>query len=107
MRPRPLHIDEEAHHRDNNSASDSAEIWTHSEAAELCGALPQKRSLRVNFRQGLSEPAKLRIWQENSDYEADVDGTPSARGWTTFQTELYTGLGFELDWDALKRYTVA
>jgi len=75
-------------------ASDGAEVWTHSEAPELTPALPQRRQLRLRFRQQLAEPPRMRIWQENSDYVADVDGVPGGDGWVAFTTELYTSLGY-------------
>lgn len=78
------------------SANDGGEVWTHSEASEVAPVLPAKRTLRVHFRQGfgLSEPAKMRVWQENSDYSADVDGNPDSSGWTSFATSVYTDMGY-------------
>ena len=77
-------------------AADGAQVWTHSEAAELATLPPQRRRLHVRFRQQLAEPPRMRIWQENSDYLADVDGVPQGDGWALFTTELFTNLGYGL-----------
>jgi 1,4-alpha-glucan branching enzyme len=76
------------------ASTDGGEVWTHSEAAEVAPLLPQKRALRVHFRQELSETPRMRVWQDNSDYEVDVDGTPDGPGWTVFSTDVYTGIGY-------------
>ena len=76
------------------SSRDGGEIWTHSEAAEVARAVPQKKTLRLHLRQELPQAARLHFWQDNSDFVADADGVPGPGSWTTFEAPLYTGLGY-------------
>jgi hypothetical protein len=76
------------------SAHDGAEIWVHSETAEFTTSEPQKKKLRVHYRQEFDSPAKMRFWQQNSDFENDVDGVLEQDGWSTFEAEIYTHLGY-------------
>ena len=64
------------------SAEDGSEIWTHSDAAEITSAVPQKRKLLVHFRQELAQRPQLHYWQDNSDFSEDIDGSvdPSGNG---------------------------
>ena len=76
------------------SANDGSEIWTHSEAAEITTSLPARKRLTLNFRQELTSPAELHVWQLNSDYAADVSPSSEQNGWIRFQTEFYTNMRY-------------
>ena len=78
------------------TARDGGEIWTHSEAAEISGAEPQMKNLRVHFRQQLSAPPKLRYWQHNSEFAADAEPSGSSGDWLLFQPQIYTRLNYGL-----------
>ena len=79
------------------SAWDGPEVWTHSGAPALLPRRPEKRTLRVHFRQELEARPLLRVWQESSDFQADVDGTPGPEaGWTTHAIPLFSGLPYNL-----------
>jgi 1,4-alpha-glucan branching enzyme len=77
-------------------AADGNEIWTHSDAAEIASAEPQKKKLSIHFRQELSQRAQLHYWQENSDFSADVDAVAGVSPWVSYEAALYTGLGYGL-----------
>jgi hypothetical protein len=76
------------------TARDGTEIWTHSEAAEITGAEPGKKTLRIHFRQELTAPPKLHFWQHNSDFDAHAEPCAGANGWLTFQAPIYTHLNY-------------
>jgi 1,4-alpha-glucan branching enzyme len=76
------------------TARDGAAIWTHSEAAEITGAEPEKKTLRIHFRQELASPPKLHFWQHNSDFDDHAEPCGNANGWLVFQVSLYTRLNY-------------
>lgn len=76
------------------SASDGAEIWTHSESEEITPYLPEKRILRVHFQQSLVESPVMHLWQQNSDFSEDVHPRAISDGWVTFQKEIYTNQNY-------------
>lgn len=76
------------------TAADGEEIWTHSEAAEIATAEPTRRTLRVHYRQAFPGEARMRLWQENSDYSTDLEGSAEEDGWTAFAAQVYGGMGY-------------
>jgi 1,4-alpha-glucan branching enzyme len=76
------------------SAHDGGEIWVHSETAEFTTVEPEKKKLRLHYRQEFESPAKMHFWQQNSDFEQSVDGVPEPHGWSVFEAEMYTHLGY-------------
>ncbi len=76
------------------SAHDGEEIWVHSETAEFTLAEPQKKKLRVHYRQEFDSPPKMHLWQQNSDFDGNVDGVSEQGGWIRFEAEIYTRLGY-------------
>jgi 1,4-alpha-glucan branching enzyme len=88
------------------AAADGAEVWTHSEAAALARARPVKSRLVLRYRQQIAAEhvPHLHIWQEASDFAADIDGAHDAGGWTTFSTLLYTHLPYGMKvWNGARR----
>jgi 1,4-alpha-glucan branching enzyme len=75
-------------------AQDGGEIWTHSEAAEISGTVPAKKTVTVRFRQELTDRPEMHVWQGNSDYAADVVPSGEANGWWKFETEFYTNMRY-------------
>ena len=76
------------------SADDGAEIWTHSEAAEITPSQPARKRLTVHFRQEFTARPELHLWQLNSDYITDLSAAAEENGWWKFETQLYTNMRY-------------
>lgn len=74
------------------SSADGPEIWVHSEAAAISTAVPEKKTLRIHFMQGLASSPQMHLWAENGEYAVDVAGTVDDSGWTAHETQIYTHL---------------
>ncbi|MCL6589580.1 MAG: alpha amylase C-terminal domain-containing protein [Firmicutes bacterium] len=80
------------------SAADGPEIWTHSDGAAISTAAPVKKQLTIHFRHEWGGQAKVRmhVWQDSSDFNEDIEGTPSPDGeWLTYRKRnLYTHIPY-------------
>ncbi|MBE2215877.1 MAG: hypothetical protein IAE82_18535 [Opitutaceae bacterium] len=78
------------------SSTDGGTLWTHSELAEVAIAEPVRKRLRVHVRSEAHAPAELHVWQENSDFEANLPAVSTGADWATYTVELYTRLNYGL-----------
>ena len=79
-------------------ASDGPILWTHSETRDVLAAQPVLQGLTVRFRQELpaTDPPVLHVWQEGSDFSADLPVADTNDGWTRHDAKLYTGLHYRI-----------
>ncbi len=75
-------------------ATDGGSVWAHSGTAEVATAEPRRATLRIHYRQELDSPARMRVWAENGDYQADALPGATADGWTAFEAQVYTRLPY-------------
>ena len=78
------------------AAADGSEVWTHSRAATVVSTRPVKRRLRMHLRQESSGPGApvLHLWQESSDFSADVPTVEGADGWFDAELDVYDHLPY-------------
>ncbi|HET7538879.1 MAG TPA: alpha-amylase family glycosyl hydrolase, partial [Polyangiaceae bacterium] len=71
-------------------AQDGAEIWVHSLAAAVSSTPPSRVPLRVCTLPFIEAPkAQLHLWQEDSDFIADLDATVAPDGSLRFESLVY------------------
>ena len=77
------------------SSIDGSEIWTHSEGRQLATTRPEKKTLTVYFQQqgDFGQLAKMHLWQESSDFAADVDGAAPGP-WMKYEIPIYTEIPY-------------
>ena len=87
-------------------AQDGAEVWVQSQADDVASEKPAKKTLTVHFlspRRPLPLP-KMHLWQEQSDFDYDIEGEMQDQGTCRFVAReiLFTGrpYGFKFFWPA-------
>jgi len=78
-------------------ADDGAEIWTHSETAQIHASRPERRRLRLHLRQQrpASGAPRLHYWPSNAEWAEDApQPAQGAGGWLTYSLPLYTDLRY-------------
>jgi 1,4-alpha-glucan branching enzyme len=79
-------------------AGDGGEIWVHSETAQIHRSRPERKQLRVHFRQRLSASSlpQLHFWPSNAEWGEDAPPPATDGGWLVYDLSLYTDLRFGL-----------
>ncbi|MFZ5896076.1 MAG: alpha-amylase family glycosyl hydrolase [Myxococcota bacterium] len=76
-------------------ADDGSKIWVHSQASGIAKAQPRLRNIELRvFDFGAPGTSELHLWQEDSDFAADLSPRREASGWLRYQASVYSGLPY-------------
>lgn len=79
-------------------AHDGKEVWVHSQADHVSSEKPVRKTLTVHLpsQPPSFSPPGMHLWQAQSDFASDIEGTLTQSGDYTFACEkmLYTGMPY-------------